>query len=246
MADGVESGIAVEPDRLDDQRIAFPPADRVPKPGRVGVLGKVAPIEWDDEKPGAQLEQQRDVRLALHDQHRERSVDGPRETIRHAVAGIVAIDRIVVRPVLQAPGCERQVCDPLVIGSGRRHVGNVGFLPDAAQVRFAARQAGNRSCRRRWLAGRAVSWCGLGRGRCRCAGQDANDHDRRQDRDPAHSHGGASSCHHVWDIRARSSRYPSRRHRVVVYTRTRSTRRLRWRTHGGRMPISESIRPSCP
>src|SRR5262245_6013447 len=75
VADGVETRPAVEVDGVDDQRVAFPVADRIAEP-RGDAVAVLTAVDGDDVEPGILLEQKREVLVALHDLHRLRRVDG--------------------------------------------------------------------------------------------------------------------------------------------------------------------------
>ena len=115
--------------------------------------------------PGVDLEEQGDVSLVLHDLKRIRRVDGAGEPEREAAARVIAVSRVIRRPVLKAPRRERQLgaiafCVqgfPVLRRIGWRerrlgvsaliaavagHVGHVRRHPHAAQVGPSVRAAG--------------------------------------------------------------------------------------------------------
>ena len=151
-ADGVETRVPVESDRIDDERVAIPLGDRVAEPRRIDLLGMLVP-ERDDVEPGADLEEERDVLVVLENLHRVGRVHRSHQPVRHAHAGIVAVpDRVVVLHVVEAGRREGQFLRSLLqrrVPVGRRHVRHVLVIPDATEVRLAVRQPRRRTGRGR-------------------------------------------------------------------------------------------------
>ena len=66
----VETRAIGKPRRVDDKRVAFPPADGISTPGRVEILRKAAAIHVDLPEVVVQFVQQRDDRRRLNDLER--------------------------------------------------------------------------------------------------------------------------------------------------------------------------------
>ena len=76
MADGIDSGLSVERDGVDDQRVAVPVAHGIAEPGGVGVLRMRTPVDRRDVKPAVLLVEHRDIFIVLHDLNGMRTADG--------------------------------------------------------------------------------------------------------------------------------------------------------------------------
>jgi hypothetical protein len=57
VAESVEPATVIETDRLDNEAITLPLADRIPHPGRIGIIGQRAPIGVDLPRRGANFRQ---------------------------------------------------------------------------------------------------------------------------------------------------------------------------------------------
>ena len=90
MTDRIQTGLAVEIDGVDDQRVAFPMTHGIAEPGGDALAMRTA-VDRDDGEPRVLFEQEREVRVALHDLHRLRRVDGARHAEREAGASVVAV-----------------------------------------------------------------------------------------------------------------------------------------------------------
>src|SRR5579864_5620761 len=146
MADSIQAGSAVEVDGVNDQRVALPMAHGVAEPGRNPCAMWTA-VDRRHGEPRILFEQEAQIRVALHDLHRLRGVDGAGHAEWEARAGVVAFRRVVRLPLDLSPRRERKIGDTLVIFSVFGEIRNVGLLPDSAEVDFAGGCPGRRSGR---------------------------------------------------------------------------------------------------
>ena len=117
QAPHVEPRLAVLPDRLDDERIAFPVADGVPHPGRLGVLRQRAAVGEDLPVDRSRLVQEDHHVRSLHDLEAVRDVvllGDARGPAAHAgMILAVVLDPFLVerlRPRLQRHLARLQIC----------------------------------------------------------------------------------------------------------------------------------------
>ena len=135
------------------ERVAFPAAARIAEPGRRPVLAVRQPFGVDQLEHRALLEQEREVLVVVEQLHRVgRERTQPSE--RHAASRVVAVlHRVVVVPLLLAPGRERQrirfalVAGAIRVGEGPGDIHRPGPGPVAAEVRLAVRKTRHRCLR---------------------------------------------------------------------------------------------------
>ena len=103
--------------------------------------------DGDHVKPGVLLVQQRDVLRALHDLDRIGRVHGAHQAERQATAGVVAVGGVIAFPGFQPGFGEGQVgrADLAVVLIALAHVGDVGTLPESAQIGLAVGSARRRA-----------------------------------------------------------------------------------------------------
>src|SRR5437764_1230339 len=155
VADRVEPRLVVEVDRVDDERVAFPMADRIAEPRRDAVSVRTA-VDRNHREPRVLLEEEREVLVALHDLHRLGRIDGPRHAEWQAGAGVIAFGRVVRFPFGFAPRGEWKLRVAFLILAVLRHVRRVRLLPHTAEIDFAGRGS------RRRAGGRLILAAGAG------------------------------------------------------------------------------------
>ncbi len=136
MTNRIQAGPAVEVDRVDHQRVAFPMTHGVAEPGGDAFAMRTA-VDRRHREPGVLFEEKSKVGIALHDLHRLRCVDGAGHAEREAGAGVVAVRRVVLLPACLSPRRERQVRGAFEILPVLRQIRSVRLLPDAAEIDFA-------------------------------------------------------------------------------------------------------------
>ena len=144
--------LVVEPGGRDHQRVPFPSPDRVPQPGGIGILRKIAAVgEHGAMRAVGRLVQHHDQRRSLDDPGQveeivERDADGQASREGTVLPGIPhALQEQRLGPGLNVLGLE--------ILSDVEAVDRAGASPDAGQIRlavgaFEARARTGWACRR--------------------------------------------------------------------------------------------------
>ncbi len=157
----VQPGHVVEPDRLDDERVAFPLAHRVAEPGRLGIGRQRTAVGEDLAIVVVGFEQHHGDRGRLDDLRRRAQRVEIRHAVRNAALGRPAlpvvrppfvVERLRGGPERHLDAVRRQVLQP---ASARRQ-------PDSRQIDFAVSSLRRRRVQVRLAVGRARdAGCGI-------------------------------------------------------------------------------------
>ena len=135
----VEPGLAVLPDGLDDERVAFPPANGIAHPGRLRILRERPAVGEDLPVDGARFVQEQHQVRRLHDLEAIGNVvllrNAGRPAARAGMILAVGLDPLLVDRL--RPRLQRHVARFQVGGEVEQVLDRVGRHPEPRQVRLA-------------------------------------------------------------------------------------------------------------